>query len=70
MVSVLSSEDEFTSPEEYFGIPEGRLAEKHNRCPECRSSNVHKLGESSEGEYFECIDCGAEWKRTWDGTVY
>ncbi|MDH5374361.1 MAG: hypothetical protein OEY40_00905 [Candidatus Bathyarchaeota archaeon] len=39
-------------------------------CPECGSSNVYKHGENFEGEYFECLDCGAEWKRLWDGTIY
>jgi len=39
-------------------------------CPECESTNVYKDGENFEGEYFECLDCGADWKRLWDGTIY
>jgi len=43
---------------------------KTHTCPECKSDNVYKDGENFEGEYFECLDCGAEWKRLWDGTIF
>lgn len=73
-VTILSSEDEFTSPEEYFGTPEGRLkAQKKRviRCPKCGSKNVHKLNEEFEDEdEYQCNRCGETWKISIDGIKY
>ena len=64
-------EESMTSPQEYFGTAEGRLeAQTKSKCSKCGSDNVRKSSEDSDGEHFECLDCGEEWKRALNGTVY
>jgi len=38
-------------------------------CPKCGSENVYKLGENFEGEFFECLDCNANFTRFWSGEI-
>ena len=69
--SNLKDEESMTSPQEYFGSAEGRLeAQTKSECPKCGSDNVRKSSEDSDGKHFECLDCGEEWKRALNGTVY
>ena len=68
MRNLSSSKDEMTSPREYFGIPEERLAQR-KRCPRCKSRDVSKSDREDVDEY-ECNRCGLTFRISENGTIW